>query len=122
MTNLAIASFLFALAQVESGGNPHAQNGACVGIYQLEPIFVQEVNRLVGYQRFSESERWSPHDSECMVRIWMADRRKRHPDWGVRELTLAFKRGEKGMKDPTEQDLEHVERVCNTYEKARNDT
>lgn len=48
-----------AVALVESGGDPCAigDGGRAVGILQIHPIMVEDVNRIVGQQRYSLADR-----------------------------------------------------------------
>jgi len=61
-----------AIAQVESGGDPNAYNETerAAGLYQLRPIYVQDVNRIVGEARFSLADRWDQAKAESMMRIY----------------------------------------------------
>lgn len=47
---------------IESSGNPAAHNLAedAVGIAQIRPIMVKEVNQIVGYDKYSLEDRWCP--------------------------------------------------------------
>jgi hypothetical protein len=65
--------FLKALAQKESGGDPNAWNEKenAAGLYQIRPCYVADVNRIVGYQRFTDSDRWNPKQSALMVVIYL---------------------------------------------------
>lgn len=110
---LNLTNLIVALALVESGGDPSAVNGDCVGILQLRPVFVEECNRLAGGELVWElADRLNSHESQLMALVWAADRVKRHPEWGVRELALAFKKGDRGSLDIlTAADRDYVERV-----------
>ena len=63
------AAFLLALATAESGNDPFVVNKAedAVGLYQLRPIFVKDVNRIINMEYFALSDRYSPQWSEIMV-------------------------------------------------------
>jgi soluble lytic murein transglycosylase-like protein len=60
-----------AIIQVESGGNTLAYNSKedAVGCLQIRPIMVREVNRLVGNDSFTLSDRWSKVKSIQMFNI-----------------------------------------------------
>ena len=64
---------LAAIAQVESGGDPNAFNEreSAAGLYQIRPIYLKDVNRLLGYQKYSLKDRYDPTKSECMVFIYL---------------------------------------------------
>ena len=60
-----------AIIQVESGGDTLAYNSKedAVGCLQIRPIMVREVNRLVGKDSFTLSDRWSKVKSIQMFNI-----------------------------------------------------
>ena len=59
------------LVLVESGGDPTARNTAtdAVGILQIRPMYVNEVNRIVGKQRYTLADRYSVKKSIEMFQI-----------------------------------------------------
>lgn len=65
------ARTLESLVLVESGGDPTARNTAtdAVGILQIRPMYVNEVNRIVGKQRYTLSDRYSVKKSIEMFQI-----------------------------------------------------
>ena len=65
------ARTLESLVLVESGGDPTARNTAtdAVGILQIRPMYVNEVNRIVGEQRYTLSDRYSVKKSIEMFQI-----------------------------------------------------
>ena len=60
-----------AIIQVESGGDTLAYNSKedAVGCLQIRPIMVREVNRLVGKDSFTLSDRWSKAKSIQMFNV-----------------------------------------------------
>jgi soluble lytic murein transglycosylase-like protein len=60
-----------AIIQVESGGDTLAYNSKedAVGCLQIRPIMVREVNRLLGKDSFTLSDRWSKVKSIQMFNI-----------------------------------------------------
>ena len=60
-----------AIIQVESGGDTLAYNSKedAVGCLQIRPIMVREVNRLVGKDSFTLSDRWSEAKSIQMFNV-----------------------------------------------------
>jgi len=60
-----------AIIQVESGGDTLAYNSKedAAGCLQIRPIMVREVNRLVGKDSFTLSDRWSKVKSIQMFNI-----------------------------------------------------
>ena len=61
-----------AVEQVESGGNPRAvgDSGKAVGILQIQPIMVRDVNRILGSQRYSLADRLDPVKSREMFWVY----------------------------------------------------
>lgn len=62
----------WAIAQVESGGNPKAKRGNCVGWLQISPIMVKEANRLLGSDLYYMSDRESISGSLAIFGTIMA--------------------------------------------------
>jgi hypothetical protein len=65
------ARTLESLVLVESGGDPTARNTAtdAVGILQIRPMYVNEVNRIVGKRRYTLADRYSVKKSIEMFQI-----------------------------------------------------
>ena len=60
-----------AIIQVESRGNPNAYNpnGDCCGILQIRQVLVRDVNRILGYEKYSLQDRFDAEKSKEMFRI-----------------------------------------------------
>lgn len=67
-----IAIILPAIESVESGGKADAigDGGKAVGILQIHTVMVDDCNRIVGYNRWSYSDRTSISASEAMFRTY----------------------------------------------------
>jgi len=67
-----IDGLLRAIATVESGNNPNAFNASenAAGLYQIRPIYLKDVNRIVGHDEFTLADRYEPERAEQMVRIY----------------------------------------------------
>ena len=79
------ASFLKALAMVESRGNPQVRagdGGRAVGLYQIHDIYRREANRILGRQRYSSGDRKDPGKAEQMVKIVLTHWAKYHTHRG----------------------------------------
>jgi len=65
--------FFEALGQIESGGDPAAigDNGGAVGVYQIQEVYVDDVNRILGKRVFTYSDRRDPAQSKRMVTIYL---------------------------------------------------
>lgn len=61
-----------AIAMVESGGDSTAMSAGedAVGILQITPIMIDDVNRIVGYEKFTLDDRLSPIRSEEVFWIY----------------------------------------------------
>jgi len=75
-----IAILIPVLVQVESGGDSNAYNSAenAAGILQIRPIYLQDVNRIIGKEVYSLNERFNPEKSAQMVRIYLTHYGKRY--------------------------------------------
>ena len=64
---------LWAIKQVESGGDPNAvgDEGAAVGAYQIHKIYVDDLNRIYGEGLFTYEDRWNEIKSWTMVRRYL---------------------------------------------------
>ena len=71
----ASTRLLRAIERVESGGRSDAvgDHGLAVGILQIHPILVEDVNRISG-RHFTLDDRLSPERSEQMFWIWAGSR------------------------------------------------
>lgn len=62
-----------ALVEVESGGDPLAvgDGGRAAGVLQIHPIMVRDVNRILGYDRWTLEDRWSATESRAMLEVYL---------------------------------------------------
>ena len=60
-----------AIIHVESRGDSMAYNAKedAVGVLQIRPIMLREVNRLLGYNKYTLNDRWSVDKSKEMFNI-----------------------------------------------------
>lgn len=62
-----------AIIQTESEGNPNAVGlTKDAGLFQITPIYVKDANRIVGEERYSLQDRFSPDKSHEMFSIVQA--------------------------------------------------
>jgi len=112
-----LTNLLLCLIAVESGGNPDAVKKDCVGVLQERPIFVDQVNKILGRQEFSYEDRKSRLKSLQMARIWF--RHFERPDWTLQDYALSFKKGPSAYRvalsegELSKKDREYVESVKN---------
>lgn len=64
---------ILALCSVESNGNPNAigDHGQAVGILQIHPEVVRDVNRIVGEKWYTLEDRKDPAKSKEMARTYL---------------------------------------------------
>jgi len=64
---------LRAIATVESNNDPNAFNAKedAAGLYQIRPIYLADVNRLLGYPRYKLADRYDPVLAKEMVVIYL---------------------------------------------------
>ena len=62
-----------ALIQVESGGDCQAvgDSGQAIGVLQIHPIMVKEVNRILGKDKYTLQDRYSRAKSIEMANIYL---------------------------------------------------
>jgi len=91
------ARLLPAIEQVESGGKSDAvgDGGKAVGILQIHPIMVKDVNRILGEERFTLADRLDPAKSREMFRIYSEHYSKGQSD---EVLARRWNSGPKGEK------------------------
>lgn len=101
-----ITSLIDALIIVESQGNDSAVGdthlGApSIGVLQIRPIMVREVNRILKLKgtkhRYKMSDRWDRDKSIEMFRIWQEFH---HDDSNYEEIARSWNGGPKGPKNP----------------------
>lgn len=63
---------IIALCLVESSADPNAINNDAVGILQIRPIMVEDVNRILGYPAFDLLDRYDIHASMAMCEIYLS--------------------------------------------------
>ena len=62
---------------LESSGDPNAVNGNAVGCLQITPIYVRDVNRILGAPVFNLQDRLDVEASKEMARVYLTY-------WGAR--------------------------------------
>ena len=101
-----ITSLIDALIVVESQGNDSAVGDThlsepSIGVLQIRPIMVKEVNRILKMKgtkhRYKMSDRWDREKSIEMFRIWQEFH---HNDSNYEEIARSWNGGPKGPKNP----------------------
>lgn len=64
---------LDAIAWVESKGNIVAFNAEedAAGLFQIRPIYLRDVNRILGYDKYTLEDRYNPEKSREMVKVYL---------------------------------------------------
>lgn len=107
-----ITAIILALIAVESGGKTEAVNGVCVGVLQLKPIFVEDVNRILGRTEFALPDRECRVKSIRMARIWLEHYGQ--PEWTIQDYARAFRTGPSTVGTPAEPAIaDYCQRVEN---------
>lgn len=100
-TNISIDTLIQALIEVESGNNPRAigDNGMAVGILQIWPITVKDVNRIQkrngSNKRFTLDDRFDPDRSIQMFHIW---KNHYHQNSNWEKISRCWNGGPRGME------------------------
>ncbi len=81
-----LEELLDAIARVESNGSADAvgDGGQAVGAYQLRPVFLKDINRIIGCKKYTLADRWDPVKSRQMARIFFG-----HYSRGKDQLEMA---------------------------------
>jgi hypothetical protein len=68
---LVADNLIHAIIHVESRGNTHAHNVSedAVGVLQIRPIMVKEVNRVLGFDKYTLQDRWDKKKSIEMFNV-----------------------------------------------------
>ena len=81
------------LIQIESENNNIARNGDNIGILQIRPIMVYEVNRILGCNKYKLKDRFNPIKSIEMFKIYT---NHHTPDWNLELVARRWNGGYNG--------------------------
>ena len=81
------------LIQIESENNNIARNGDNIGILQIRPIMVYEVNRILGCNKYKLKDRFDPIKSIEMFKIYT---NHHTPDWNLELVARRWNGGYNG--------------------------
>jgi len=98
-----------ALCIVESSNNPNAigDGGQAVGILQIHPIMIRDVNRILGRDAYTLRDRLDPAKSRMICRVYLS-----HYGGTVEEMARKWNGGPRGhTKQATVRYWEKVRRV-----------
>lgn len=108
---------LNAIAVVESGGDPNALNEKeqAAGLYQIRPIYLADVNRILNYPRYRLADRFDPEKSREIVGIYLRHYGK---DKTLEDMAAIHCSGPKGhiKRKTSKQIQEYVQKVRRVLE------
>ena len=81
------------IIQIESENNSIARNGDNIGILQIRPIMVYEINRILGYKKYKLKDRFDPIKSIEMFKIYT---NHHTPDWDLELVARRWNGGYNG--------------------------
>ena len=81
------------LIQIESENNNIARNGDNIGILQIRPIMVYEVNSILGFNKYKLKDRFDPIKSIEMFKIYT---NHHTPDWNLELVSRRWNGGYNG--------------------------
>ena len=81
------------IIQIESENNSIARNGDNIGILQIRPIMVYEINRILGYKKYKLRDRFDPIKSIEMFKIYT---NHHTPDWTLELVARRWNGGHNG--------------------------
>ena len=112
-----IATMVAVFCQLESGDNPNVpDSGDAVGVGHVKTVVVDEVNRLVGYNKWKYSDRRNP--IKCRAIMFEYLKLKVEPWMSMQGIALMYKKGPDGMwRDHSQQDISYAERFENLMKK-----
>jgi hypothetical protein len=83
------------IIQIESENNNFARNGDNIGILQIRPIMVYEINRILGYKKYELRDRFDPIKSIEMFKIYT---NHHTPDWNLELVARRWNGGYNGER------------------------
>lgn len=87
-----LLKFILILAMVESSMDPQAvgDKGKAVGLLQIHTIMVDDVNRIIGFEKFSYTDRLDYKKSIQMAVLYL---RHYEPEMGLEAMARAWNGG-----------------------------
>ena len=115
MTEQFIARLIICLIAIESGGqNISGDNGAAAGILQIHKIFVDDVNRILGKDKYTYDDRWNEAKSREMVTIWFRHYSKH---WSQEKCIRWYNAGGNWQCEAAERYYKKVQRLMKGVKK-----
>lgn len=87
------ALIINSIIQIESENNNIARNGDNIGILQIRPIMVYEINRILGYKKYELRDRFDSIKSIEMFKIYT---NHHTPDWDLELVARRWNGGYNG--------------------------
>ena len=117
-------TLIWAIGMVESNYNPKAYNASedAVGILQIRPIYVRDVNRILGERRYSLADRWDAKKSIEMTGIYLKYYTKVYGLKSLPEIIVLHRWGPNGWKPPfSKTKADYCRQVMRFYESVMED-
>lgn len=113
MTPKMIALMVTIFCQLETGDDPKKPNvDDMVGVGHVKSVVVDEINRLVGYEKWQYKDRKNP--IKCRAIMFEYLTLKVEPWMSMQGIALLYKKGPDGMfRDHSLQDIDYAERFEN---------
>jgi hypothetical protein len=94
--SLMIMSLVDAVMTIESNKNPMAYNVSekAAGCLQIRPVMLDEINRVIGYNKYSYSDRWDKNKS---IQMFIDYQNWRNPNWNFEMAARTWNGGHWGM-------------------------
>ena len=89
---------LAVIAFLESSGNPAAVNGNAVGLYQITPVVIADVNRITR-RTYTLADRLHPDTAQQIAVAYIRHYLGENPS--VEDAAALWRCGPTGMKTPT---------------------
>lgn len=104
------------LIELESENIESAINGDNVGVLQIRPIMVREVNSILGYDKFKLEDRYDRHKSIEMFKIFTDHHT---PDWNLELVARRWNGGYRGeFKQSTIDYYRQTKERIENYERS----
>ena len=92
---MSLHEILLILCMVESSMNPLAvgDNGKAVGILQIQPIFVKDVNRILKAEIYTKKDRLEVQSSFDMAQVYIRHYLGDKPTYNPKYVAMLFNGG-----------------------------
>jgi hypothetical protein len=116
-TDIFFEEIINALIEVESGGNPKAvgDNGKAIGILQIHPVVIEDVNNILCQKKYKLEDRWCPVKSREIAKIYL--QHYTNENWSADKIAQIWNGGPNGWKK--ESTKPYKEKFIMAYENTK---